>query len=548
MYNILVVEDEPNVLDEIISILKEHYPDYEFFGVDDVQEAVDIFHKRRIDILITDVQMPKMSGLQLAEMVNNQWPNCRMIILTGYDHFNYIQSAMRVNCIAYVLKADFEEELHEAIHKSIEEIRVIYHNESLLEQAKDTMRQAVESLQQEMLHNLILGEHFQSQELGTHFERLHIPLCTDSKVYCLLGKIDHWNKYTTFYDRSLMLFALNNIAIDIWSKQFISIMVRMGERHVAWLMQPVGLEGSNSSIEDDWKKRLCYLHQMLESMQNVVMNMLSLPVSFLVGNSAVSWSELAQEYGRLQLLSHRSYGLTQEIIHDSQKSSETNSTDRLRILIRNNIAQIDRLRGYLDNGERVAFFTLFDEITLLEYLKHVPYTAYAMLYTHLTSVLFTVLNRMDDSEQLLESDEWTMLGNMDSHGNWPSAVTFIRDIAARIFYYQSKQQKDYRQVVIDQVENYISGHLSEDLSLTRLADMVHLNKTYLSKLYKQATGVGLSDYILEIRLTASKELLLRSQMKIQDITMLVGLESAAYFARLFRKATGMTPKEYRESI
>ncbi|MDF2669481.1 MAG: response regulator, partial [Paenibacillus sp.] len=98
------------------------------------------------------------------------------------------------------------------------------------------------------------------------------------------------------------------------------------------------------------------------------------------------------------------------------------------------------------------------------------------------------------------------------------------------------------------VNQYILSHLHDDLSLVRLAEVVFLSPTYLSKLYKQASGIGLSNYINEARITRAMELLKDNRYKIHEIAGMVGMESPTYFTRFFKRTTNMSPQEYRDSI
>ncbi len=100
--------------------------------------------------------------------------------------------------------------------------------------------------------------------------------------------------------------------------------------------------------------------------------------------------------------------------------------------------------------------------------------------------------------------------------------------------------------IIDIIHRYIEQNLQEDLSLVHLAGIVYLNRTYLSRLYKQMTGVSLSYYITEAKLNKAKQLLAETEDKIQDIAVFSGFESASYFAHLFKRVAGMTPREYRD--
>jgi two-component system response regulator YesN len=113
--------------------------------------------------------------------------------------------------------------------------------------------------------------------------------------------------------------------------------------------------------------------------------------------------------------------------------------------------------------------------------------------------------------------------------------------------YNGRKQAEQTTDMIGRIKHYVSEFLNEELSLTKLSELVHLSPTYLSRMYKQTTGQGLLEYVTEVRMNRSKQLLRTTEHKIQDIAGLVGLDSAAYFTRLFKKETGVTPLEYRES-
>lgn len=105
----------------------------------------------------------------------------------------------------------------------------------------------------------------------------------------------------------------------------------------------------------------------------------------------------------------------------------------------------------------------------------------------------------------------------------------------------------FRQTVYA-IHQYIDEHLGDDLSINALAEIVYLNPVYLSRAYRQATGNKLSEYVLARRMKKAKQLLLQPGKKVSEIAYQVGFESAAHFSRVFKKVTGKSPQEYRDSI
>jgi len=149
------------------------------------------------------------------------------------------------------------------------------------------------------------------------------------------------------------------------------------------------------------------------------------------------------------------------------------------------------------------------------------------------------MNRKGILPYEIEPSVIELLAELDKIG---FGTSFIETIAGKV----SASKVDYEEgKVIQKIKSYISENLEKDLSLTRLAEVVYLNPSYLSRLYKQATGENLSDYITERRIAHARELLASTNMKISDISAAVGISNPAYFTILFKKYTGISPQQYR---
>jgi two-component system, response regulator YesN len=125
---------------------------------------------------------------------------------------------------------------------------------------------------------------------------------------------------------------------------------------------------------------------------------------------------------------------------------------------------------------------------------------------------------------------------------------YLRKIAEEIFKVKQTDDRDRSSQVINRICHFIEKHLSEDLSLVRLAETHYFNPSYLSYFFKQERGINLSEYIDKCRIRRAKELLQNRDLKIWEVGTSVGYNSAHSFTRFFKKVTGMTPKEYRETL
>jgi two-component system response regulator YesN len=141
-----------------------------------------------------------------------------------------------------------------------------------------------------------------------------------------------------------------------------------------------------------------------------------------------------------------------------------------------------------------------------------------------------------------------VLMNFHAHVSYPDAVLFLEQTACLLIDQKLVDQRERTTSVVDQINDFIRIHLDQDLSLTVLGELVYLNPSYLSRVYKQTTGISLSDYIFDSRLLKAKELLQHSHIKVNEIGRQIGFESAGYFSRFFKKFTNLSPQEYRESV
>ncbi|UOK60932.1 AraC family transcriptional regulator [Paenibacillus sp. OVF10] len=128
------------------------------------------------------------------------------------------------------------------------------------------------------------------------------------------------------------------------------------------------------------------------------------------------------------------------------------------------------------------------------------------------------------------------------------AVQFLYRAADELVRYKRSNEQERANVVIHSLCSYVKENLEKDLSLVRLAELHHFNPSYLSRFFKQEMGINVSEFIDDCRIRKAKELLQNTNLMVREVALQVGYEAAHSFTRLFKKITGMTPQEYRESL
>ncbi len=216
-------------------------------------------------------------------------------------------------------------------------------------------------------------------------------------------------------------------------------------------------------------------------------------------------------------------------------------TDELRAELKRFVL----LEAHLENGKAEEFDLGLVRLLNAADRNRVPLALSLEAFNRISSLLLSQLNRSGLQEISEDSDRLHRLTRYDAFPSWVDTIAFFRETAAALFAHRRKMQADRGLEIVGKVEDFVARHLSEDLSLNRLGQAVYLNPAYLSRLYKQLTGVGLSKYVNDYRNLKAKEMLLNTAMKVNEVAAALGYNSALAFIRFFKKQNDMTPQDFR---
>lgn len=163
-------------------------------------------------------------------------------------------------------------------------------------------------------------------------------------------------------------------------------------------------------------------------------------------------------------------------------------------------------------------------------------------YYSVAYVLLSYITRVGMSESV----NIKRLMSFDDHHSWMAGFEFLKQTAEQLFAHRKSGEQNRAAQAVQQIQAYIEDHLDENLSLIRLSEIIHFNSSYISRMFKQVTGVNLSEYLEERRIRKAKELLKTHDYKIAEVGAKIGYHSPHSFTRFFKKAVGLTPQEYRD--
>lgn len=554
MYKLLIVDDESYILDWLFALfMGKNEMNLDIYTAGCGSKALEIINNTRIDIIVTDISMPGMSGLELLERVKKNWPACQIIIFTGTNNFDYVYEAIQYEKVKYLLKMEKDEKIIEAVENAIREIDRSVELERILEDSRRQAEDAKPLLQKELLLNILYGVHCcQDKE---PLNQLEITLNPQQSTVILLCSIKNIAANISSTERNRFYFAVKLLVNQNVPDSICRVQTMDDQVHLIWLLQSEAEEGLSDSIYTDWQENCLRVKGALEKVQDICLDSFHLNVSFAMSDKGVVWENLSEEYARLKsfLYGNKKTGnelvlFTEEnkVCHEKGHPEEETEGGLSVKMACMKLGQLKILENYLESGHREEFHLQL--ASLIECLRNVQCEGSLQafeLYNSVSLMYLSYINRRGISDRIAAVTDLQKLVNVRKNNTWSESVDFLYEVQEAIFEAQSVMADSQVLNVVSKIKLYIDQNLSGDLSLIKLADLFHFNSSYLSRLFKTGTKTNLSDYIFNKRIEQGKKLLEENKLKVQEIAFAVGYDSPKSFARLFKKSQGVTPQEYR---
>ncbi|QHW35519.1 response regulator (plasmid) [Paenibacillus rhizovicinus] len=544
MYRLLIVDDEPYIVNGMHVTFQEcTHLELDIYLALSAEEAIAWLNKTRIDIILSDIRMPGMTGIELQEIVARQWPDCKMIFLSGYNEFEYVQSAIRNQGADYLLKTEGEEAIIQAVERVIRRIEEEREMKSAVHDVRKQLRSALPVLQKDYLIELLKGEISADAALKKRLSELQIGLSAELPVMAAVGRIDDWNQIVSSFDKDLILYAVQNIAQEFISSgsRFTGVMI--DKVKFVWIFQPLARD--EQPQHDQLRIWVRFVQGTLETIQRTCRELLQVTFSLACSGSATTWERLSIKYEELSRLLGSGLGNNQEMLlfeQDSGDKPKMTEPDN-DLGIRSVLNRLDLIETYLDNGSEAEFDFVYRQI---EEKTTISYPVFLEFYFGVVSAVISHLNRWSSLYQSADIPDIERLVRIDGFVSRGDAIASLREFCKSLFAIRQKNQRDKTKEIVLRINQYIEEHIDGDLSLTRLSGLVYLSPEYLSRLYKQISGIGISEQITGVRMAKARLLLKDTNLKIHEIARIVGYESAPTFTRFFKKTNFVTPQEYRD--
>ena len=531
MLKVFLAEDEFIIREGIKNNIDWQAHGYEFCGeASDGELAFPLIQKTRPDILITDIKMPFVDGLALSRLVKKELPETEIIILSGYEEFDYAKEAIQIGVARYLLKPINGETLLQEID-SVAEIIL----------SKQKEKEIREKYQREMEENSLRDQ----MDL---FQHLVTGDCSMEELLSVADKLD-LKIMAPWY--SIVLLKIQSMKHDY--EEYSGSIVVVDER-IAKLAEPEhvlifdrALEGRAFLFKADSEDELlAYQKEYLGNVKEVLSGYVNLRYFGGIGTPVNRLREIPASFeDASHAFAHR-YLVAESCILDSsllmQEGAAENEDFRISAV---NPEQIDRtkMQEFLRTGdlEEVVYFVdeFFGKLDGGA-MKSRIFRQYITMDAYFSIVDFLKgLGLQKDEIEAPDQDSSILQDEK-------SAMDYIVRIMEKALVLREKKASSRYEDVVSEVIHYIeNNYAQEELSLNLLASHVNFSPNHLSMIFSQQTGQTLIRYLTDYRMNRAKELLRCSSKKSSVISMEVGYKDPHYFSYLFKKTQGMTPTQYR---
>ncbi|RTE03065.1 response regulator transcription factor [Paenibacillus whitsoniae] len=529
MPSVLIVDDEPIFRKGLRHMITEMEGDWRVIDeAEDGSEALDKMERQLPDVLITDIMMPVMNGIELQYVLRERYPSVQCIVMSGYSDFEYARESLRMGAKDYLTKPIVRKELYRVLGGLQAELQS--------RQEQDTTRQLEDKQAKDRLrHHIIKG----LLEGGVSPEELDlIPYVgmqfPHDAFCCLLTNLDReFIEDERYYRASPALYSLfiTQFIQEAVEEDWVGHVFPLSDTKVVALLNyasgPDGYERVTS-----WGKKLCKEMKKISnlsitvSLGGEVLDLEAISTSYDQAETALLYRLVT---GGDRILTYAALKANPDVRVNPttldwsllDKSIEDGDTEETRLKTRR---LVRKLCGAMTSPEMVQQQVCTMLLHYYEMAGRLNLVKTWLPHTDIKHVLEEVLATTTMFE-MVETCE-SLLGRLSEL------------VAAR------KSAVDVNP--IDQVVQYVDQHYGSSITLGMMADKVYLNPSYLSTLFKQKMGITFVDYVTQRRIEEAKRLLLTTERKIADIAKMTGFVNLRHFNRVFRAVTESTPRAYRE--
>lgn len=523
MYRTVIVDDDFLVRSYLKQLDSWQRSGYEIIAdLRDGEEALEVIEKEHPDLVVTDISMPLMDGIELIRRVRLDNPGIYIIVLSCHDDFEYVKEAMKLGANEYVLKNSLNEDsLYEMLEKTKPQLAGIQSRQKEVDETKKLAQMGRHSLKYHYFNGLLSGSLSPKERENRRIEAGVSGKFTNSAVV------------------SLFMPGFGGIKANCPPLELEQYSQHLLQKLFGCLSELLG--GEKEFVEEVYlgegvfccfldlsqMRRDSLMRQRLTSVATACCRCSKEePYTFAVGVSGICFGEegIRQAYQQVREITKLYFYENSNILYyDGAPLIGRELPQEALELSREMTSYIDTHRA--DDMEK-AFKKAAE--------------AFERCHTESRLVIYW-LKELDQKVSIERAPE--AYGNIIKIGQ---LTEYCEEYRKKLLSSRKKEIPETAGPVIRKVVDFLHEHYRGQIGLTDAAEAANVNPAYLSYLFKQEMGIGFSNYLMDLRMECAKDLLCNTNEKIKDVAVLSGMNDYHYFSKAFKKQTGMSPADYRK--
>lgn len=544
MLKIFLAEDEVVVRETIKRMIPWEELGFELVGeAADGEMALPLLIRQQPDLLITDIKMPFMDGLTLARLAKKEIPGLKVVILSGYDDFNYAKQAIGIGVEDYLLKPITKN----ALIERLSEIRSRYEHEKTQKEYYEKFQremQAYEKNSSRDFFEALVGGSMDMMEVYKRAEKLGLDIVAEAYNVLIftMNCDEHFSgqrdEYSSWEAESLELLE-NFFAGHSSAMLFRSNIFSYG----------VLLKGQRETIEENTRACVDEIRKILSRQDGRREWFLA------VGQSVERLSQIQKSYHTASRAFSQRYLYDENILYyDEMETMEhpggqAESEDNAYLQkVDVNALNPAILQKFLSNGlqeETENFVKDYFYAIGQEPMESLVFRNYVILNVRFSVISF-IKGLGCDTNEMESADTEEVLA--ESGKNMESAIAYAKKMISQAIEIRDQNSGNKNRSILKTAVDFIDSHyMDEEISLNTVANVANVSSNHFSALFSQNMGQTFIEYLTTLRMNKAKELLRCTGMRSSEIAGEIGYKDAHYFSYLFKKTQGMTPSDYRKA-
>ncbi|GEQ22682.1 DNA-binding response regulator [Clostridium butyricum] len=517
MIKVMIVEDESIIRKGIICLINWEELDCTIVEeCSNALHAMEFLKSNSVDLIITDIVMPQISGLELCEYVNLNYPNTKIIILSAHSDFSYAQTAIKNKVNDYILKSNFVKELPTSVAKTCALIKKENEYNDPLDE------EYINKLKIILVKNLIEDNliDFPSEQECIKLLRMDLQ-----NYYIIMSEIEYMKlpeQEDDYYTPIEKLYgaALNELEnISLWIDKHIFLTI-------------VNFNDKNSTTN------LQKIVPIMNHILSMVNNYMSFQLNIGISKQHSNISHIKRAYNEASSTLNKLFvDNSLSLYKDTKDKNKTNYLPCQKEVVQTIIENIQ-------TGNQEKYINCIKDIfnTYLNYTDNYDKIKIEILI--IISNCFRIIIDNDLNIKNFEQFENVINSNILQAKSLSSLFTILQNWGLKVMELDKSVNFNYNSLVL-KVNDYIKDNYSSVVKLNDIAVQLHVNSSYLSRLYKKQTGDSIITTVNKYRINKAKELLNTGNYLISEVGSLVGIDDPAYFSNIFTKHVGVSPKNYK---